>query len=219
MPGPRIASRTKKRASRLSLHVERIGTTCALLSWEKLIELCRRDEEQAHPDGYGRGVSERGGRGGHGDPTAGTVVARETDHTIDPVHASVARVFDLVRTAARAMDEAERLVGVVLNTAESRRGRESSLQSTCTVDACETSPAGVGDDRLRRGLCPACYQAWVRWKMGRDPSPDPGSDRRAFVLSRSEQLRARDAESPEWRIAAIDVMQAAGSLPAQSVAS
>lgn len=50
---------------------------------------------------------------------------------------------------------------------------------------CGAEVAGVGNDRLKRGLDPKCYVAWARWKKA-----NPGADVAGFV-------RERAACSPE----------------------
>lgn len=63
----------------------------------------------------------------------------------------------------------ERLLDLIEHRGDGRTGRQSSVQGSCL--ACHRDVAGVGEDRLRSGLCPACRMSKTRWSEGRaDPS-------------------------------------------------
>lgn len=231
MPKPR----TLRRAATLSRRLEQIGTTVNLLTYEKIVDLVRRDEESAEVDGYPSRSSGApgGGRGqaavritdaGESDsvaldgPTESAAFARlEPARERDWIAVTIREIGDVIREMTRLARRLDRKVSVVLHAGDARYGRPTSLTQPCIVDACQNVPVGVGDDRLRSGLCPACYKAWTRWKTDRPGVSDPGADRRAYVAYRSARLDAEKTEA-EWRIRAIDQMQASGDLPRQATA-
>lgn len=132
------------------------------------------------------------GRGGS-DTSGPERVATEDDWRVDVV---AKNVRELERTIAEMRKLARRIEQVhgALRYDGPRPLRESSLQTECLVDECESVPTGVGSDRLRGGLCPACDEARRRWKANHESSGDPASDRRAFKAWRNQSLRDRRAE-------------------------
>lgn len=189
-----LTHKTRRRAERLSKRVTIAGSVLHGLTPERCQEIVRRDAETAEIDGYGRGQRDGpGARGSHSDPTLSAVSARESSHATDPVHLTVSRIEQALKEMVKLAQEIRRLGQVLDHSVESLRGRVSSLQGTCTIEACAADVTGIGNDRLRRGWCMACYSAWMRWKIGRDPSSDPGADRLAFVRDRTAQLSEGDA--------------------------
>ncbi len=222
--------RTLRRAGVMSRRLEQVGTTISVLTFEKLVELVRRDEESADVDGYPArsSGSADGGRGqaviritddGEADsvaldgPTESGAFARlDGARERDWIGVTVKEIGDLIRDLTKLARKLDRKVTVVMKAGDARYGRATSLTQPCMVDACTNVPVGVGDDRLRSGLCPSCYIAWGRWKLTRAPSSDPGADRRAFVNQRNAYLAQKAAET-EWRIQAIETLREQGNLP------
>lgn len=191
---PRMTPKSQRRAERLSRRVTAVGSVLHGLTPQRCQEIVRRDAESAEIDGYGSGRRDGpGSRGAHSDPTLSAVGARADSHVTDPVHTTVTRIEMAVKDMVKLAREIRRLGQVLDHSADSLRGRVSSLQGTCTIEACAADVIGIGDDRLRRGWCPACYKAWLRWKITRDPPSDPGAERLAFVRYRTDQLSRGDA--------------------------
>lgn len=185
-----VEKRTLRQAERLSRRVEEAATLLASLTYASLVEIYRRDEQLAVIDGYPRGGNGPGGSSGPGDPTGGAAGAREIDHRIDVVHKAVEALESAINESLRSIKRAAHASDVILHSADDERGRVSSLQGTCLI--CGDDVTGVGSDRLRRGWDPKCYLAWTRWRLTQPKWDDPGAERRAFALWRSEQLREMD---------------------------
>lgn len=138
-----------------------------------LNDLYRRARGSADPDGYGSGGYQMGKTSEISDPTGTAVIRRiNSEATPDPVRKTVEEIFALVSTISKAAVKLDRKIQVVLNTASSKRGRETTID-LCL--ACEADVTGVGEDRIRSGYCPACYRKWLR---------DGRPDRHRFEKSR-----------------------------------
>jgi hypothetical protein len=90
---------------------------------------------------------------------------KAVDHVSDPIGAGVEEVFELLDRATQALRTLHRRAEVILLAADGHRGRMSSL-GDCL--ACGNTVTGMGEDRLKAGYGPCCYQAWRRWAEKRD---------------------------------------------------
>jgi hypothetical protein len=120
-----------------------------------MLDLCRRAGSRATQDSVERGVR---GRGTHSDPTLSAVI-RRNEPIADPI-------FDSVRDIARLMDEMARISQKVDDLVRFvQTGKERAKQATiaeCKV--CARIVEGTPADRIRSGMCMACYQATRRSK-------------------------------------------------------
>jgi len=122
-----------------------------------MLDLCRRAGRRAEVDSTG----ERGPRskGTHADPTAAAVLRKEAARVSDPV-------FDAVVDISRLLDEMARM-SIKLNDLVQfvKTGKERAKQATVQkCKACDRIVECTPADRLRSGMCMACYQATRRAK-------------------------------------------------------
>lgn len=121
-------------------------------------------------DGYGTGGSERSGPGTTANPTLAVLVALaggtgdSADVWVVPNDQIGLLLGKLADQSAQMAGCARRIAGLkrlIDGRADSRVGRQSTV-TDCL--ACEASVSGVGADRVRSGYCPACHQAWLRFR-------------------------------------------------------
>lgn len=227
-----VDTRRRWRAERINRDVEFALDRLKEFDPRTVEDLLRRNQETNEVDGYATNTAPGSGSRGSrmiivknelGDDESVSIDSSteaaafrrvEGVHQTDPLGEAIDRVFAILENVAKDLREADRKRQVVLLAADGRRGRESSLQGNCTISACGRSVSGIGQDRLKRGYCPRCYFHWTKWKeLDSQASDDPGADRRRFEVWRAEQL------SSDWRVEAIDELQAKAELPPQRHAS
>ena len=150
-----------KNAERLIRDRDRMRKTMDRLTDSLLHELTRRAGTRATGDAKEDGPRSKGGVS---DPTLSAVIRSMTrGSTPDPV-------FDTVRELAHMMDKMAKTcmtiddkVRFILDSKE--RAKESQ---TATCKDCEREVMCTPSDRLRSGLCQACYQASRRQKLLED---------------------------------------------------
>ncbi len=135
-----------------------------------IVELLRRNEETAQPDGYPSGASDVVVQASSEDTTTERAALYGLpDEGVDDWRRH--HVRDDIDTAvdqfATDLDAAARLIGRMLRTAEfvqnvkdAARGRVSSLAGVCK--ACGGDVSGSENDRLRNGYCNPCRAAFDR---------------------------------------------------------
>ena len=109
-------------------------------------------------------------------------------------------VRDLVKDLHALERYANSIAGkttIVMGAADRWRGRQSALQGTCQVPACGRVVAGVGEDRLKGGMCNRCYLHYTSWKLVNAPSGDPGADRQVFFGYMAKWLEAKAQKERE----------------------
>jgi len=181
--------------------------------------LCRA-EQTSKVDGFARGGgSERVGGGGTSNPTLVMVEARATDvcgkcdhgmalqdgrlvqcrqcggsgrRWADPVAHAVASLVDELTAVCKSVQVIDRRRAVLVTAATESRGRQTSLQGVC--EACGGVVSGVGEDRLKRSVCPPCYSKWREYRATHPSTDDPGADFQRFLVHRRVEL-AEAAES------------------------
>lgn len=118
---------------------------------------------------------------------------KKSDHTADPIGNNVEEVFDLIDRATMALRTLKRKGDVILLAADGHRGRMSSI-GDCL--ACGRPWPGVGDDRLRSGYGPCCYEAFRTYAGQCDYD---GVDRShvVFRIQRKAELDAKAAKEAE----------------------
>lgn len=155
---------------------------------------------------------------GHGWPTSTTGTGRRSSEVARPTEAAACAALDdgdaSDVTAARILRDAEaRLLQAGLDwLAASRRLtptviRDRHRPGVGSCEACDQTCEGATPaDRLRSGLCPACWQGWLRWQDATPTlprtwdAPDsplrPGTlveaaDRVCYVRARRRKLDAQ----------------------------
>ena len=180
----------RRKAERIATKLEQVRSDLRKFDVDTLVEIMRRGERAAIPDGHkARGGD--GGRVGSSDTTsvesaalrglsqddqaqwvendAGQLVRAEnwTRHIqADPIGDAIEDIFqrlDEVIDIAKILDKKRQ---VVIHSADGRRGRESTLTQ---CQACGRDVPGTEVDRLRSGYCESvagllwsgCYRKWV----------------------------------------------------------
>lgn len=153
-------------------------------------DLVRRGEHLADSDGYPAGGNTGSSSGTVSRPTENAVLAHyahvgDDEHdvrrsTSDPTGATIRQLFAELAHAKGLVDGVARRRNLVLGTAA--KADPDHRGGTCRC--CRKHVTGAGEDRIRSGYCPACYQAFVR--AGRP-------DRSDFEHTRRAELDARDA--------------------------
>jgi hypothetical protein len=146
-----------KNADRLIRDKKMVEKSLGRLTDGVMLDLCRRAGTRAVRDAGG----ERGprGKGTHSDPTAAAVISREDARVADPIFDSVRDITRLLDEMARMSQKIDDLVRFV------QTGKERAKQATiaeCKV--CLRIVEGTPADRIRSGMCGACYQAQRRSK-------------------------------------------------------
>ena len=145
-----------KNSDRLIRDRRIVAKTMDKLTDGVLLDLCRRAGTRAVSDATPSGPR---GKGSHSDPTLAAVIRMNESRVADPV-------FDAVRDISRLMDEMARMSMTVDDLVRFvRDGGERAKKATITeckecARIVECTPA----DRLRSGLCSACYMAKRRVK-------------------------------------------------------
>lgn len=134
-------------------------------------------------DGYGSGGGDgRRSKGAHSDPVSRLIERKEgvkdgpdgepldtyvpKDQWFDGAKdLNRERVVMLYAEAVRLVQTINRIEGLkrlIDGRGDGRVGRQSSV-TDCLC--CETTVAGVGEDRIKAGYCPSCYKAWERYRV------------------------------------------------------
>lgn len=116
---------------------------------------------------------------GPSDPTGAAVVARD-ELAPDVVERWIRQMRRDLQEVHAAVLRVRRIVWLLDHRGDRRADGEAG-SGAC--QACDRWVSGSAVDRLRAGLCGACYAAWRRWAR---TAPDP-ADRLAFVAWRRRQ--------------------------------
>ena len=133
-----------------------IEATISRLTDGVMLDLCRRAGTRAIADSVERGPR---GKGTHSDPTAAAVIRKESARLADPVFDSVRDISRLLDEMARCSQKLQDLVRFVQTGKE-----QAKAQTTANCKECDRLVYCTPADRLRSGLCQACYQAQRRAK-------------------------------------------------------
>jgi len=139
-------------ADRMKADRDRVTKTLAKLSDLRLADLARRAGTRATKDASTSGPR---GKGDHSDPTLGAVLRSMSGAKVaDPVFDAVKDLAHLLNEMARMSIKVDDLVRYVTTGAEQVKASQTADCASCGR-VVECTPA----DRLRSGLCGACYQA------------------------------------------------------------
>lgn len=156
-------------------------TQCALLAHALqpgLVDLIRRDEEQAGPDGYPSSV------GGSSNSTISTHSIRSTTESAgirlaeygidrDPIHDLRVTAVRAVYDAMGKLFDATNAVKAAKKIETDSRGRQTGL-TQCVNPYCGRDILGTERDRPRAGRCDVpkyrCYRYWL--EHGEDIKPE-----------------------------------------------
>lgn len=158
------SAKTRRRATDLGRKRDEVLEVLRQLTDADLTEIIRRGEESVAP-----GITGGGGPPSlsFGRPTEARALAalswRYDDPVGDAIEELCAELVELHGLARRIRQKAS----YVLRSAETARGRVSSLQGKCR--ACERDVVGSEGDRLRSGYCDyaageawsGCYRKWL----------------------------------------------------------
>jgi hypothetical protein len=161
--------------------LDEVAAIRAEIAHDTLVELWRRAEQGSDADGY---PASSMGSGVHtSDADSSTETAALADDSPDEVIAAlveacaeVAEMHGLARRVGRRLKFAKA-------RGESHRGRQAT-GGDC--GCCDTFVSGAPEDRMRSGLCEACYRSWLRYRL--IPHDDPGAHRRRFIRQRRSDL-------------------------------
>ena len=173
-------AKQKREAQKLARKVEACRKTLENLEYPVLIELARRADAEIGIDVYHSRLAV-GGRSNFADSVVEQAITRSTPP--DPVGDYIDEIHRRINEMVVITRRLDFLLYVLTHGASGHQGaqRETHLQGVCTVASCQEAPSGVGEDRLRSGFCPTHYRAWRAWRA-QNPSPDPGSARRSFIM-------------------------------------
>ena len=102
----------------------------------------------------------------------------------DAASRDAAELDELLSVARGALVKANRIVSVWSRVAV--RGDDEPAPSVSECVCCERVVECTPVDRLRAGLCPACHQAWMRWRRaGKGHRHDWLVERRADAMRAS----------------------------------
>lgn len=199
------------------------------ISIDLLAALQRRREATAQADGHKSGHQGSGGgeltstesaalRGlpdgddhGRGDPDDWSKHIRP-----DFISLQVEKVLEQFDIATKALREMDRQLKPILNAADVKQGRRSSIGQ---CNACGRDVPGTEQDRLKSGYCTSvssplvvwsgCYERWIRAER---------PDRLRFESEIRQQVSARKAEIERtgYGVDEIDHLVANGTLPAKT---
>lgn len=169
---------------RAERHIRRVADTVTLLTQARLADLDRKSRFEDIPDGFpGATLSDGGSRSTEGtSSTERAALRRDERHHSDPVGRSIAEVFVLLKRMADDSARVHHLVSYIDHVKSAAEGRVSSLSGECL--ACSDVVSGAEHDRLRAGLCRACFDkcraehpadrgAWIARQRGLSTfSPD-----------------------------------------------
>lgn len=123
-----------------------------------------------------------GGKGDHGDPVLGRVIAAELGHNegaglADRCLALHEDIWALLRSVAELDHEAARLAPMAARSADlAARQQDPRYWGAGPCLVCDRYVPGVADDRLRGGLCRKHYDEW-RYAMRTNPTTAHPLDR------------------------------------------
>ena len=152
-PSPSPSITVSRNAERIGRDRDRALKTLNALSDPLVTELTRRAGSRAQTDS----TEERGpkAKGAHSDPTLASVVRSMSKSQVpDPVFDAVKELAQLVSEMAQLALRIDDKVRFVTDTR--KRAKESQI-ANCKV--CEREVACTPADRLRSGMCQACYAA------------------------------------------------------------
>ena len=146
-----------KNADRLIRDKKRVEQTLSRLTDGVMLDLCRRAGTRAVRD-YTPGGPRA--KGAVSDPTLSAVVRKlSAENVADPIFDSVKDIARLLDEMARMSMKLEDLVRFVTT------GKERAKQATITeCKVCARIVECTPNDRLRSGMCSACYMAARRAK-------------------------------------------------------
>ena len=147
-----------KNADRLIRDKKRIEKTLSRLSDGVMLDLCRRAGTRADRDSTPGGPR---AKGKVSDPTLSAVVRNMSAQKVsDPI-------FDSVRDIARLLDEMSRMSMKLEDLVRFvTTGKERAKKATITeCKICARIVECTPSDRLRSGMCSACYMAQRRAKV------------------------------------------------------
>lgn len=205
--------RNRREVDRLVDVVGDMHTVLDELTRSVLADLVRRAEQAPAPDGYP--TSSRGAPGtvGTSDPT-GTLVVRRDEATgrRDVVGDTLAEIVANLHEARGLLLAVDRKRKAVVNAGALIKDNPTSVTWAC--DCCGRAVTGRGNDRLKSGYGPCCYQPWRAWKAaeiaaGREPSHV------RFERHHAEQHRPDTGGIGGYEVEDIDDLQSAGVLPTQ----
>ena len=191
LPSPGAASvdrhidrKTKAQAERV---VAKILDTIEILEHyanvDAVADLLARGAETADVDGYPAGSSGQsdihGGRmsdptgravehmaGGRYDERQEMALSDDTwEHIKDQLRQFVVEFGTNITEMHGLAKRSHKMATVVIHAADRHRGRQSSLQGDCL--RCQKPVSGVGNDRMRTGLCPSCANDFYETRTGR----------------------------------------------------
>lgn len=130
----------------------------------------------------------------------------------DPVRDALEEMFTDLDQVVRLCRGITRVQTKVTGMRARDGERKSSLQGSCM--ACDTPVTGIGSNRLKRGLCNACYLAWGSWKLRQQPTNDPGGDMQRYVSWRRGEMarKEREAEAEKAQRASSSVEAIVGDM-------
>jgi len=139
-----------KNADRMIRDRKLVEKNLARLTDGVMLDLCRRAGTRAVRDASG----ERGprGKGSYSDPTLAAVIRMDEARVSDPI-------FDAVRDISRLLDEMARLSMKLDDLARFvQTGKERAKQAVITeCKVCGRIVENTPSDRIRSGMCQACY--------------------------------------------------------------
>lgn len=147
--------------------------TVALLNQltdEVIADLDRRMRFNSRPDGFSTssmGAPGGSGKGDHADPTfiqAHAIVVGYDEDKGDPQGKAFKQILHSQKSARV---NATTIVNALLLIKHIQKSDDNGVhltpgQGACTV--CERWCKGTANNRLKSKRCPACHQAWMRWK-------------------------------------------------------
>jgi hypothetical protein len=180
--------RKQVKAKATAKQLQRMEEAMDYLTPDVLAELERIWRISSEADGFPAGGS-GGGSTETSDPTLSAVIRRltlSTEH--DPRGRAAEIVAKNVEDAGRLLMAASRAARYCLTINRNVSGREVSIGE---CDACERVVAQTQSDRLRTGLCSACY---ARWNRTRDANGER-RPRQLFIRDVQVEMTVEAAEA------------------------
>ena len=155
------------------------------MPWYQVFTECvRRAAIPAGVDGFASGGSEAGAKNQISDPTGNMAMRRITAKGNDPVGDAISTIFTTLNQLEQMANTLTERVAFVLTVDESVRGRVATVD-VCPI--CEATITGVGEDRVKRGFCGACYRAGARVRRAAMEAGDP-FDWTLWAMRRQDEI-------------------------------